>query len=162
MSRNLTLRSLLLLVGFSAVLPLMGGCYVQTRGAVVVDGPPPPPRHVVVEARPGFVWVDGVWISRGGRWVWRDGYYQRGRPGYLYVQGRWTRGGGRYHWVEPRWEARARYRGSVRGRVDVRDHRTYRRSGRVQVRDRRTARPEVRDHRDEKKKSVRVRDHRDR
>ena len=113
-SRSLT--TIVLAIGLATSLGA-GGCYVYTRGAVVVDEQPPPPRHVRVIARPGFVWVQGSWIRREGRWVWHDGHWQRSRAGYLYVQGRWERRGGRYHWVEPHWQAR---RSRVR---QVRDHR---------------------------------------
>jgi len=114
-------RTLLLALGVSGSAPLVG-CQVQTRGAVVVDAPPPPPRHVHVEARPGYVWVDGYWVSRGAHWAWRDGHWERGRPGHIYVQGTWARRAGRWHWVEPRWERRA-HRGRVRGHVELRDDR---------------------------------------
>lgn len=121
--RRQVVRCLLLAVGISASAAL-GGCVVQTRGAVVVDAPPPPPRPVRIVARPGLVWVDGVWVSRGSRWVWRDGYWLRSRPGYVYVQGQWTRRGGRWHWVEPRWQTGRQVRGRVGGRVELRDHRS--------------------------------------
>ncbi len=111
-------RSLVLAVGVSASAPALG-CYVEVRSAVVVDAPPPPPRRVQVHARPGYVWVEGSWLSRGGRWAWRKGHWLRARPGHIYVQGRWVRRGGRWHWVEPRWEAVAHSR--ARGFVDASD-----------------------------------------
>jgi hypothetical protein len=123
-------------------LPMMSGCVIRGRGAVVVDAEPPPPRYVEVSYRPGYLWVDGYWAYRGSRWVWADGYYVRERPGYYYAQGSWTRRNGRYHWVEPRWQrgrAPARY---YRGRPAVRDHRS-----RPAVRDHRSNGPAVRDHR---------------
>jgi hypothetical protein len=103
-------RTLVLVLGVASSAPLVGGCYVQARSAVVVDAPPPPPRAVRVVARPGFVWVDGSWASRGGSWVWRDGYWVRARPGRVYVQGRWMHRAGRWHWVEPGWETGAHFR----------------------------------------------------
>ena len=118
MRRAQLARSFLLALGVSTGAPVLGACVVQTRGAVVVDSPPPPPRRVEIEGRPGFVWVDGVWASRGGRWVWIDGYWVRARSGHVYVQGRWTRRAGRWHWVEPRWERRGHHR--ARGRLGAR------------------------------------------
>lgn len=121
MVRRHIVRSLLFALSLTAIAPL-AACYVQTRGAVVVDAPPPPPRPVYVQPRAGFLWVDGYWVSRGGRWAWRDGYWVRSRPGHGYVQGRWIKASGRWHWVEPRWERRAR-RGNVRVRGEVRERR---------------------------------------
>src|SRR5690606_17026769 len=94
MARRKIARSLLVALALGLAVPVVGGCVVRARGAVVVDTPPPPPRRVHVDARPGFVWVEGYWVHSGGQWVWRDGYWERERPGYVYVQGRWTKRGG--------------------------------------------------------------------
>lgn len=154
-----------LAIGLAA--PMVGGCVVQTRGAVVVDAPPPPPRYVQAEARPGHVWVQGYWVHRGGDWHWNDGHYVEARPGYRYVSGQWIKRAGRWHWVEGRWEASARSR--------VRDHRSPPRADRSPVvRDHRSPRraPAVRDNRSRRsvtpaavrrrtpKPDVRTRDHR--
>lgn len=119
MVRRTAIRSLLVASALGLAVPAVGGCVVETRGAVVVDSPPPPPRRRVVAARPGFVWVEGYWVNAGGKWVWRDGYWERERHGYVYVQGRWVNRAGRWHWVEPRWE-RGHARGNVRVRGDAR------------------------------------------
>ena len=87
MVRRHLVRPLLLALAVAAAAPL-GACYVQTRGAVVVDAPPPRARRVRVEPRPGYIWVDGFWVSQGGRWAWRDGYWVRSRPNQIYVEGR--------------------------------------------------------------------------
>ena len=119
MARRTTVRSLLVAIALGGSgTALLGGCVVQTRGTVVVDSPPPRPRrHVVMAARPGFVWVDGYWANMGGKWVWQDGRWERERSGFVYVQGRWLNRAGRWHWVEPRWErGHARVRGDVRVR----------------------------------------------
>lgn len=119
--RGQVARCLVLALGMAS-LSLLGGCYVQARSAVVVDAPPPPPHVVQVDTRPGMVWVDGWWVSSGGRWVWRDGYWVRARPGHIYVQGNWVHRAGRWHWVEPRWETRGHYR--ARGWTDARRRRS--------------------------------------
>jgi hypothetical protein len=104
-------RSFVVAVGVSTSLPLVGACAArQVQTEVVVDAPPPPPRRTIVEHRPGHVWVEGAWVSRGNRWVWNRGTWVRARPGHLYVQGQWMRRSGRWHWVEPRWERRDRHR----------------------------------------------------
>lgn len=140
--RKHTLGSLL----FAALL--LPACMVHGSGSAYVSGPvavveveeePPPPRVVVVQSRPGFVWVEGRWIRRGGRWHWNDGHYERVRGGHVWVQGRWERRGNRHVWVEGRWQAG----GGVREHRDNRDHRDHR----DHRRDRRDNGPVIRDHR---------------
>lgn len=126
------------------------GCMVRGSGGAYVSGPsvevvevesdPPPPRVVHYESRPGFIYIDGRWNWRGGRWVWSDGYYERERAGYVYAPGRWERRGRGNVWVEGRWNSHG---GHDRRNDNVRDHRD-RRDDR---RDRRDDGPEVRDHR---------------
>jgi hypothetical protein len=122
-----------------AIAASAGGCMVTARGHVAgpavveVDEDPPPPRAVVIETRPGFVYVQGHWDRVGRTWQWRDGYYERERAGYVWEQGRWeSRGRGRV-WVQGRWRAGAT--------PAVRDHREERRE------ERRDSGPVIRDHR---------------
>ena len=102
------------------------GCVVRAHGRVrapvayvEVQEEPPPPRVVVVDTRPGMIWVEGRWVRHGNRWQWRDGYYERERSGYVWEQGRWERRGRGHVWVEGRWRS-----GGNNGRgPQVRDHR---------------------------------------
>ena len=88
------------------------GCVVRTHGnvqvapvaVIEVDEAPPPPRAIVVENRPGFVWIEGRWAHRGGRYAWVDGRWERERVGRRWVQGRWENRGRRHVWVDGRWE----------------------------------------------------------
>ena len=107
----------------ATLLGTAGGCVVEARGHVAAPAPvavveveeePPPPRAVVVETRPGFIFVQGRWERRGGRWVWNDGHWERERRGYVWEPGRWETRGRRHVWVEGSW----RTSGTV-----VRDHR---------------------------------------
>lgn len=106
-----------------------GSAYVSAPVAVVeVEEEPPPPRRIVVETRPGFVWIEGRHIRRGGRWDWHDGHYERVRSNQVWVQGRWERRGRRHVWVDGRWERghAVEHRRDRRDRNDrpvVRDHR---------------------------------------
>jgi hypothetical protein len=120
----------------AALLGTAAGCTVEAHGRVVAPRPvigveveveeePPPPRTVVVETRPGFVFIEGRWFRRGGRWEWQDGRWERERVGHVWVAGRWERRGNRHVWIEGSWRA-----GGA-----VRDHRTE------------PPPPEVRDHR---------------
>lgn len=115
------LGSLLLVV----TLGTTGGCLVEAHGrvsapapvaVVEVDEEPPPPRTVVVETRPGFVFIEGRWSRRGGRWDWSDGHWERERSGHVWVSGRWERRGHKHVWVEGTWRAN--------GGAEVRDHRS--------------------------------------
>ncbi len=118
------------------------GCVVRAHGhvgapvtVVEVEEEPPPPRAVVVETRPGFVFIQGRWMRNGGRWDWRDGYWERQRANQAWEDGRWERRGRGHVWVEGRWRAgpaaqrveerqeRREERREERGPV-VRDHRT--------------------------------------
>jgi hypothetical protein len=106
----------------ATLLGTVGGCVVEARGHVAapvavveVEEEPPPPRTVVVETRPGFVFIEGRWFRSGGRWEWQDGRWERERVGHVWVAGRWERRGHKHVWVEGQWRATA---GPV-----VRDHR---------------------------------------
>lgn len=116
---------------------LATGCVVRAHGRVSapvayveVQEEPPPPRVVVVDTRPGYIWVEGRWTRHGNRWAWRDGYWERERAGYAWEQGRWERRGRGHVWVEGRWRAGgngAVYTNPGRGRgngPNVRDHRS--------------------------------------
>ncbi|MBS1122583.1 MAG: hypothetical protein H6Q90_4811 [Deltaproteobacteria bacterium] len=114
------------------------GCVVHGRAHVgvpvafvEVEEAPPPPRTIVVETRPGFVWVEGRWAHRGGRYIWLDGRWERERANHYWVQGRWERRGRGHVWVEGGWRAGGNVRDHRNG-PPVRDHRE---------------RPVVRDHR---------------
>ena len=102
----------------SAGCVVRGTARVAEPVAVVeVDEEPPPPRTVVVESRPGFIWIEGRWYRQGNQWAWRDGYWERERAGYVWEPGRWERRGRRHVWVEGSWRA-----GGGGGAV-IRDHR---------------------------------------
>ena len=117
-----TLGSLLI----ASTLLGAGGCVVRAHGYVPAPAPvavveveeePPPPRTVVVETRPGFLWIEGRWWRRGGRWEWTDGHWERERTGYIWTPGRWERRGHRHVYIEGGWRA-----GGSGGAV-IRDHR---------------------------------------
>lgn len=122
-------------LALAASLATLGtGCVIRAQGRlalpvayVEVEEAPPPPRVVVVDTRPGFVWIQGRWDRVGGRWMWRDGYWERERAGYLWEQGRWERRGRGHVWVEGRWRTGgAASVGGNPGRGNgpqVRDHR---------------------------------------
>jgi hypothetical protein len=94
------------------LVAMLGGTGCLVEGTARVHGPvavveveeePPPPRRVVVQTRPGFVWIEGRHVYRNRRYVWVDGRYERVRAHHRWVQGRWERRGRRHVWVEGRW-----------------------------------------------------------
>ena len=102
-----------LIVGL-ALSSSLTACFVEGHARVVepapvatveVDEEPPPPQTVVVETRPGYIWIEGRYERRGNRWVWANGRYERERSGSVWEQGRWERRGNRHVWVEGRWRA---------------------------------------------------------
>ena len=126
-----------------------GGAYVRgpTVAVVEVEEEPPPPRVTYVQARPGFIWVEGRWNRRGNRWVWGEGRWERERVGYRYAPGRWERRGRSHVWVEGRWNSGGN--GHAHGRANngpaVRDHRRDKREEKRE--DKRDNGPVIRDHR---------------
>jgi hypothetical protein len=65
--------------------------------------PPPAPRFERVKPRRGFVWIDGNWDWRDGRYVWLDGHWERERPGMRWHGGRWDYRGDHAVWIQGTW-----------------------------------------------------------
>lgn len=107
------------------------GCVVRARGhvgvpvaVVEVDEEPPPPRAVVMETRPGFIFIQGRWTRQGRQWVWADGRWDRERAGYQWDEGRWERRGRGHVYVEGRWRSGGGSRPAEDQGPRVRDHRS--------------------------------------
>src|SRR5512134_2177519 len=85
----------------------MSACMTKGRGEVVyfADVDPPPPRTAVVEARPGYVWIEGYWFRDRNQWTWIDGRYEAERPSHRYQQGRWHKADNRWLWNPGRWQS---------------------------------------------------------
>ncbi len=68
------IRSLLLLAALAA-----GGAVGCSRHYRAHTPPPPPPPYAYrargMAPGPGYVWVDGYWVSRGHRWHWVSGHW---------------------------------------------------------------------------------------
>jgi hypothetical protein len=65
--------------------------------------PPPPPPVERVEPRRGWIWVEGNYEWRHGRYIWQRGHWERERPGHHWRRGRWEQQGDRYVWVRGDW-----------------------------------------------------------
>jgi hypothetical protein len=92
-----------LLAGAASACVVRGSAHVAPVAVVEVEEAPPPPRQERVVIRPGFVWVDGRWDYRRGRYVWVDGRYERERRGHRWVNGHWERRGRRHVWIDGHW-----------------------------------------------------------
>ena len=66
-------KSVFALLALTLAAPLLTGCVAEERVYVRE----PPRRVVVVERRPGLVWVPGHWVHRPGARIWVEGHWQR-------------------------------------------------------------------------------------
>ena len=79
--------------------------YEEEPGEVEVTVEPPAPRvEIVHEVRPGYAWIHGYWVRRGGGWVWVGGHWHGVPRGHsVYVSGHWDRRGNVHVWVGGYW-----------------------------------------------------------
>ncbi|HTR38346.1 MAG TPA: hypothetical protein VMH80_20695 [Bryobacteraceae bacterium] len=86
----------------SLLLVGCGGGYV---GYGVAAPPPPVTVGVVgVAPGPGYVWIDGFWDLRGGRWAWVGGRWARPpRARARWEPDRWERHGNHWRHSGGRW-----------------------------------------------------------
>ena len=84
------------------ILILLAGC---GPSEVVVRSRPQPPAYArPVSPRANYVWVDGEWIRRGHRYVYRRGYWAAPRANYhSYRSGHWEQRRNGWYWVTGRW-----------------------------------------------------------
>lgn len=88
-----------LMLGFSMV----SGCYAGPtvrRDYVVYQDPYPQ----------GPVWSSGYWRWSGNHWLWIDGMWLAPRPGYVYMQPVWVRRGSRWTFTHGYWRRGRVYR----------------------------------------------------
>ena len=99
MNKKFWLHSFLL-----ATLGVMTACASHPYYEVRV--PPPHPRAGVMgyAPGPGYVWCDGYWDLRGGRWFWMNGSWQRPpRARAVWVPGYWEPHGRGHRFHSGRW-----------------------------------------------------------
>ena len=70
---------------------------------VAWNDPPPPPPMERMHARAGWVWVEGGFEWRHGRYRRLPGHWERERPGRHWHSGRWDWRGDHYEWVPGAW-----------------------------------------------------------
>jgi hypothetical protein len=97
----------ILLSGVLAASSMLAGC--ASHVYVSAYAPGPPPRPYVVGAvgyapGPGYVWADGFWDLRGGRWEWSQGYWAHPPHAHAYwTPAHWTQTNHGWRRVEGRW-----------------------------------------------------------
>ena len=69
--------------------------YVDTAPADVVYTRPVTPG-------PDYVWIEGDWVTRNGRYEWREGHWARPRN-RVWISGNWESRGGGYYWRRGYW-----------------------------------------------------------
>ncbi len=80
-----------------------------SQAYVAYQVPPPPSAPYAVGAvgyapGPGFVWVDGFWDLRGGRWAWAPGEWRRPpRAHAVWVRSYWEPRGHSYRFHRGHW-----------------------------------------------------------
>lgn len=70
---------------------------------IVAERPAPPVIVRPAPPRPDYVWVEGEWIVRGGRYTWQNGYWVRPRYGRVWESGHWERTRGGWYWQRGHW-----------------------------------------------------------
>jgi hypothetical protein len=71
--------------------------------AITVSARPDAPYY----ARPsspgsGYVWIDGDWVVRGGRYQWREGHWRRS-GNRVWISGSWDSRPNGYYWRRGHW-----------------------------------------------------------
>ncbi len=70
---------------------------------VAWNDPPPPPPIEQVQPRPGWVWVEGGYEWRRGRYRRIPGHWEPERAGRRWQNGRWLWRGDHYEWIPGFW-----------------------------------------------------------
>jgi hypothetical protein len=70
---------------------------------VAFNEPPPPPPIEQVSPRPGWVWVEGGYEWRHGRYRPLPGHWERERTDRRWRTGRWYWRGNHYEWIPGGW-----------------------------------------------------------
>ena len=94
------------ILALSFAVTSLVGCGGGGYAYYYASAPPPPLRAEVVGVAPGpgYVWINGYWGSRGGRYEWVGGRYVRPpHRGARWEEPRWERRGDRYHFHDGRW-----------------------------------------------------------
>ncbi|MGC4037675.1 MAG: YXWGXW repeat-containing protein [Chitinophagaceae bacterium] len=87
---------LALFIGFAAIT------FASCSAHVVAERPGQPVFVRPIAPGPGYVWIDGDWYYRGGRYAWHEGYWAQ--PGTRHwTSGQWVPHRKGYTWRRGRW-----------------------------------------------------------
>mgnify|MGYP002400054885 CR=1 FL=1 len=71
--------------------------------AVVSSRPHAPYYNRPPAPHAGWIWIDGDYYYRGGRYHYRPGYWHAPRPNHRWSPGGWQRHGKGWYWKKGRW-----------------------------------------------------------
>ncbi|MFI5129467.1 MAG: YXWGXW repeat-containing protein [Chitinophagales bacterium] len=70
---------------------------------VMVSSRPEPPYYSrPMSPGPGYVWINGDWYARSGRYHWREGYWRRS-GNRVWISGNWQSRPNGYYWRRGYW-----------------------------------------------------------
>lgn len=91
-------------VVFGGILAACGEGYGYNYGYVGYGPPAPRYRVYGVAPGPGYVWMDGHWGYRGGRYEWDEGRWARPPRGrHHWERGEWRHEGRGWRYHDGRW-----------------------------------------------------------
>ena len=74
---------------------------------VVVYEEPPTAKVEIKTTSPGvnYIWVDGHWERKHGKWVWVSGHWvKRPKKQSVWVPGHWAKKRGGWAWISGHWK----------------------------------------------------------
>jgi hypothetical protein len=72
-------------------------------GEITVSSRPDAPYYVRPSSPgPGYVWIEGDWVARSGRYHWREGYWRRA-GNRVWITGSWESGPHGWYWRRGYW-----------------------------------------------------------
>ena len=78
---------------------------ISCEGTYTVTARPDPPIYNrPVSPGGNYVWIDGDWYYRGGRYNWREGYWAQPRGSRVWISGSWEQRNNGWYWRRGRWQ----------------------------------------------------------
>jgi len=90
---------------FLMILALSGLFLFQSCGPSEITVSTRPDRPIYTRPYspgPGYVWIEGDWVIRNGRYQWREGHWARSRN-RVYIIGDWESRNGGWYWRRGYW-----------------------------------------------------------